>query len=82
MSSVASCISHIIRRRLTNHAYRARPTPSDLAELHLIVEADLTELSAWFTSNGLKVNPSKTELMLFGTAPSLKKGDNAPDCDM
>ena len=53
--------------------HSARPTPSDLAELRLTVEADLTELSSWFTSNGLKVNPSKTELMLFGTAPSLKK---------
>ena len=54
--------------------HSSRPTPSDQAELRLTaVEADLTELSAWFTSNGLKVNPSKTELMLFGTAPSLKK---------
>ena len=39
--------------------HSARPTPSDLAELRLTVEADLTELSAWFTSNGLKANPSK-----------------------
>ena len=53
--------------------HSARPTPSDLAERRLTVEADLTELSACFTSNGLKVNPSKTELILFGTAPSLKK---------
>ena len=56
--------------------HSARPTPSDLAELRLTVEADLTELSAWFTSNGLKANPSKTELMLFGTASSIKKASN------
>ena len=73
LSSHSSVISYADDSQIL---HSARPTPSDLAELRLAVETDLTKLSAWFTSNGLKVNPSKTELILFGTAASLKKASN------
>ena len=70
LSNQASIVSYADDSQII---HSARPTPSDLAQLRLTVEADLSNLSAWFTSNGLKANPSKTELILFGTAPSLKK---------
>ena len=70
LSRRASVMSYADDTQIT---HSAPPTPSGLAELRLAVETDLTELSAWFAANGLKANPAKTELMLFGTAQSLKK---------
>ena len=70
LPSRASVISYADDSQLI-HA--APPTSADLTGLRLAVEADLAALSAWFRSSGLKVNPAKTELILFGTASSLKK---------
>ena len=70
LSSRSSIISYADDSQIL---HSAPPTLTDLAELRLAVESDLTKLSAWFSCNGLKVNPTKTELILFGTASTLKK---------
>ena len=53
--------------------HSAEPTPIGLAELRHRVETDLATVSAWFCSHGLKVNPTKTELIVFGTAASIRR---------
>ena len=60
----------------TQIVHSAEPTPAGLADLRHRVETDLATLSAWFSSNGLKVNPSKTEVIVFGTQASVKKTRN------
>ena len=57
----------------TQIIHSAPPTPDGLAELRTKVEGDLKALAGWFTGNRLKVNPSKTEIVLFGTPAVLKK---------
>ena len=57
----------------TQIIHSAPPTPAGLAELRTKVESDLKALARWFTGNRLKVNPSKTEIVLFGTPAVLKK---------
>ena len=57
----------------TQIIHSAPPTSAGLGELRSKVEGDLKSLARWFTANGLKVNPSKTELVLFGTPAALKK---------
>ena len=44
-----------------------------LTALKASVEGDLASLATWLKNNGLKVNPSKTEMSLFGTLPVTKK---------
>ena len=51
LSNQASIVSYADDSQII---HSAQPTPSDLAQLRLTVEADLSHLSAWFTSNGLK----------------------------
>ena len=53
--------------------HSAPPTQTGLTELRLRTETDLSTLSAWFCYNRLKINPDKTELILFGTTAALKK---------
>ena len=57
----------------TQIVHSAPPTPAGLIELQTKVKSDLRALSKWFTSNGLKVNPSKTEIVLFSTPAKLKR---------
>ena len=47
--------------------------PDELSQLKRHIEADLGQLSRWFHSNGLKVNPTKTEFLLTGTPASTAK---------
>ena len=37
------------------------------------MESDLAAISKWFKQNGLKANPAKTEMSLFGTPTCIKK---------
>ena len=53
--------------------HSAPPTPEGLAALKSSVEGDLVSLATWFKNNGLKVNPRKTEMCLFGTPAVIKK---------
>ena len=69
LSSHASIVSYADDTQII---HSAPPTPAGLAELQTRVENDLGTLAKWFTSNGLKVNPSKTEIVLFGTPVTLK----------
>ena len=53
--------------------HSALPSDEGLTELKAIVEGDLVNLATWFKNNGLKANPSKTEMSLFGTSSVIKK---------
>ena len=46
---------------------------NDLDFLISRMETSLTSLSDWFCTHALKVNASKTQLMVFGSRPNLKK---------
>ena len=70
LSSHAALVSYADDSQIL---HTAPPTPTGLTELRLRVETDLAALSVWFCSNGLKVNPAKTELIVFGTAAAIKK---------
>ena len=72
MSFVTSCL-HRIFADDTQIIHSAPPTPAGLVEPRSQVEGDQTALARWFTGNGLKVNPSNTELVLFGTPAVIKK---------
>ena len=41
---------------------------NDLARLISRMEASLTSLDSWFCANALKVNTTKTQLMVFGSS--------------
>ena len=47
--------------------------PDDLASLKSRQETSLLAVQSYFTANSLKMNPSKTTLLLIGTPNSLKK---------
>jgi len=49
---------------------------SDLPALINRMEAALASLDTWFRANSLKVNPSKTELIVFGSPPNLRNLPN------
>ena len=53
--------------------HSAPPSDEGLTALKASVEGDLASLATWFKNNGLKVNPSKTEMSLLGTLPVTKK---------
>ena len=46
---------------------------SDLGFLISRMEASLASLNDWFSTHALKVNASKTQLMVFGSRPNLRK---------
>ena len=48
----------------------------DLGNLILRMEASLTSLSDWYSVHALKLNASKTQLMVFGSRPNLRKLPN------
>ena len=52
------------------------PNPHGLTKLKERVEADLLVLSRWFQRNGLKLNPSKTELLIMGTPTQTKNSQD------
>ena len=56
--------------------HSAPPTVDGLLQLRQNVEGDLETLSQWFRSNGLKVNPNKTDMTLVGTPSAVKKAAN------
>ena len=70
LSSHASIVSYADDAQII---HSAPPTPAGLTELQTRVENDLGTLAKWFTSNGLKGNPSKIEIILFDTPATLKK---------
>ena len=45
---------------------------SDIQNLITNMELALASLDGWFRANSLKVNPNKTQLMIFGTRQNLK----------
>ena len=47
-------------------------SPNDLGGLITQMEASLTSLNDWFCANSLKVNATKTQLMVFGSRQNLK----------
>ena len=51
----------------------AVPTLTGLTELQHKVETDLATVSAWYCSNGLKINPTRMELTVLGTSASKRK---------
>ena len=53
--------------------HSAPPTTEGLMQLSRYVEEDLTAISTWFKLNGLKANPAKTEMSIFGTPTAVKK---------
>ena len=53
--------------------HSAPPTAEGLMQLSRYVEEDLTAISTWFKLNGLKANPAKTEMSIFGTPTAVKK---------
>ena len=46
---------------------------NDIRQLVSRMEASLASLNAWFCANALKVNTSKTQLMVFGSRQNLQK---------
>ena len=53
--------------------HSASPSQEGLVSLKNSVEGDLANLATWFKNNGLKANPTKTEMSLFGTPAAVKK---------
>ena len=60
----------------TLHVDCAIPDGPGLAELRTRLELTLRELHAWFSSNSLKMNGSKTDFMIVGSKQNLKKVQN------
>ena len=57
----------------TPHVDRALPDGPGLAELRARLELTMRELHAWFSSNSLNMNSSKTDFMIVGSRQNLKK---------
>ena len=57
----------------TQLIHSASPGANGLADLRSRVELDLATISRWFHYNGLKINPSKTELIVLGTPAQTRK---------
>ena len=53
--------------------HSAPPSQEGLSALKNGVESDLVNLATWFKNNGLKVNPTKTEMFLLGKPAAIKK---------
>ena len=74
--------AHITHGGLTSyaddslHVNCAIPDGPGLAELRTRLELTLRELHAWFSSNSLKMNGSKTDFMIVGSRQNLKKVHN------
>ena len=60
----------------TLHVDCAIPDGRGLAELRSRLELTLRELHAWFSSNSLKMNGSKTDFMIVGSKQNLKEVQN------
>ena len=63
--------SHITHGKLVMYADDAQfldsEAPNDLRRLETRIESTLATALNWFTKNSLKINPTKTELLLFKT---------------
>ena len=63
--------SHITYGKLISYADDSQilhsGDPKSLHNFREKIEADLSAVSRWFTCNGLKVNPTKTEFIILGT---------------
>ena len=53
--------------------HSAPPTAKGFEQLGRAVESDLASISKCFKQNGLKANPAKIEMSLFGTPNCVKK---------
>ena len=60
----------------TLHVDSAIPDGPGLTELRTRLELTLRELHAWFSSNSLKMNSTKTDFMIVGSRQNLKKVQN------
>ena len=57
----------------TVHIDSASPDDSGLASLKRRLETTMFELKSWFAANSLKMNENKTDFLLIGSKPNLKK---------
>ena len=57
----------------TQLIHSAPPSANGITDLRSRVELDLAAISRWFHCNGLKINPSKTELIVIGTPAQTRK---------
>ena len=57
----------------TVHIDSASPDDSGLASLKCRLETTMFELKSWFAANSLKMNEKKTDFLLIGYKPNLKK---------
>ena len=57
----------------TVHIDSASPDDSGLASLKRRLETTMFELKSWFAANSLKMNEKKTDFLLIGSKPNLKK---------
>ena len=60
----------------TQLLHSGAPNVTGLAHLKAGIENDLAIVSKWFKSNGLKLNPNKTEFITFGTPHQTKQANN------
>ena len=69
--------SHVHFGRLYSYADDSQlehcSKPDELSQLKSQIESYLKQLSRWFHTNGLKVNPAKTEFLLAGSPASTAK---------
>ena len=52
---------------------RAKPGPLNLSALQTRIQSTLATMESWFKTNSLKMNPTKTDFILIGTRPNIKK---------
>ena len=76
MTFSAICPTRVSSSRTPMIIHSAPPSVSGLASLRSRVETDLAAISQWFHCNGLKINPSKTELIVLGTPAQTSKAAN------
>ena len=57
----------------TQLVHSGLPTDSGLEDLRTIIESDLKMAAAWYKTNGLKINPTKTEFLVVGTPAQTRK---------
>ena len=55
---------------------QAKPDQQGLAALRSRIQGTLTTMDCWFKQNSLKMNPNKTDIILTGTRPNIKKTKN------
>ena len=80
-SIYAAPVSKIIRNNLLSHFYAddtqiyitVKPHQEDIDAAVESIEQCVTEIRSWMKTNSLKLNDSKTEVIVYGSAQQLKK---------